>query len=77
MKKVFSFTQRVLNGTVTIKIATALFSTRELAENTLADVKASNSKRDLHGLRVIYDEIKETDIYETKEEIPFYQSKED
>lgn len=77
MKKVFSFTQRVLNGTVTIKIATVLFSTRELAENTLADVKSSNSKRDLHGLRVIYDEIKETDIYETKEEIPFYQSKED
>ena len=75
MKKVYSVTQSVMNGTVTMKTSVALFATRELAEQTLADIKADNAKRDLGGLQVHYGKIQETDMYETKEEIPFYQFK--
>ena len=75
MKKIYSFTQSVMDGTVTIETSVALFATRELAEQTLADIKADNAKRDLGGLRVCYSKIQETDLYETKEEIPFYQFK--
>lgn len=75
MKKVYSFTQSVMNGTVTMETSMALFTTRELAEQTLADIKADNAKRDLGGLRVRYGKIQETDMYENKEEIPFYQFK--
>lgn len=75
MKKVYSFTQSVMNGTVTMETSVALFATRELAEQTLADIKADNAKRDLGGLRVLYGEIQGTDVYESKEEIPFYQFK--
>ena len=75
MKKVYSFTQSLMNGTVTMETSVALFNTRELAEQTLADIKADNAKRDLGGFRVCYSKIQETDLYETKEEIPFYQFK--
>ena len=75
MKKVYSFTQSLMNGTVTMETSVALFTTRELAEQTLADVKADNAKRDLGGFRVCYSKIQETDLYETKDEIPFYQFK--
>lgn len=76
MKKVYSFTQSVMNGMVTMETSVALFATRELAEQTLADIKADNAKRDLGGLRVRYGKVQETDMYENKEEIPFYQFKE-
>ena len=75
MKKVYSFTQSVMNGTVTMETSVALFATRELAEQTLADIKADNAKRDLGGLRVRYSKIHETYVYETKDEIQFYQFK--
>jgi len=75
MKKVYSFTQSVTNGTVTMKTSVALFATRELAEQTLADIKADNAKCDIGGFRVCYSKIQETDLYETKDEIPFYQFK--
>ena len=75
MKKVYLFTQSVMNGTVTMETSVALFATRELAEQTLADIKADNAKRDLGGFRICYSKIQETDLYETKDEIPFYQFK--
>ena len=75
MKKVYSFTQSVMNGMVTVETSAALFATRELAEQTLADIKADNAKRDLGGLLVRYGKIQESDLYENKEEIPFYQFK--
>lgn len=65
----------MMNGTVTMETSVALFATRELAEQTLADIKADNAKRDLGGFRVCYSKIQETDLYETKDEIPFYQFK--
>jgi hypothetical protein len=64
-----------MNGTVTMETSVALFATRELAEQTLADIKADNAKRDLGGLCVRYGKVQETDMYETKDEIPFYQFK--
>lgn len=64
-----------MNGTVTMETSVSLFTTRELAEQTLADIKADNAKRDLGGFRVCYSKIQETDVYETKDEIPFYQFK--
>ena len=75
MKKVYSFTQSVMNGTVTVETSVSLFTTRELAEQTLDDIRADNAKRDLGGLRVRYGKIQETNVYETKDEIPFYQFK--
>ena len=72
MKKVFSFTQSIMNGTVTMNTDVALFATRELAEQTQADIKASNAKHDL-GLSVSYGDVQELPVYETKDEIPFYQ----
>lgn len=75
MKKVYSFTQSVMNGTLTMETSVSIFATRELAEQTLADIKADNAKRDLGGLRVRYGKIQETDVYENKEEISFYQFK--
>ena len=75
MKKVYSFTQSVMNGTVTMETSVALFATRELAEQTLADIKADNAKRNLGGYRVRYGKVEESNLYETKEEIGFYQFK--
>lgn len=75
MKKVYSFTQSVMNGTVTVETSVSLFATRKLAEQTLDDIRADNAKRDLGGLRVRYGKVQETDVYENKEEIPFYQFK--
>lgn len=76
MKKVFSFTQSLMNGTVTMNTEVALFATQELANQTLQDIKEDNAKRDFGGIRVSYSEIQEFNVYETKEEIPFYQFKE-
>lgn len=75
MKKVYSFTQSVMNGTVTMETSVSIFTTRKLAEQTLADIKADNAKRDLGGYRVRYSKVQETAVYETKDEIPFYQFK--
>ena len=75
MTKVFSFTQSMMNGTVTMETHVALFATRELAEQTLADIKADNAQRDLGGYRVSYGKVQELNVYETKDEIPFYQFK--
>lgn len=75
MKKVYSFTQSVMNGTVTMETSVSIFATRELAEQTLAVIKADNAKRDLGRLSVRYGKIQETNVYENKEEIPFYQFK--
>lgn len=64
-----------MNGTVTMKTTIALFATRELAEQTMADIKADNASRDLDHLRVSYTDIEQVNIYEAKDEIPFYNNK--
>lgn len=76
MKKAFIYTQSLMNGTVTMESSVAAFATRELAEETVRNIKEHNAKCDLDGLRIHYGDIKEIDVYETKDEIPFYQFKE-
>jgi hypothetical protein len=75
MKKAYVYTQSLMNGTVTMESSVAAFASRELAEETLRNIKADNAKRDLGCLRVHYSKIQEVDVYETKEEIPFYEFK--
>lgn len=75
MKKAYYFTQSLMNGTVTMNTEVALFASHELANQTLQDIKEDNAKRDLGGYRVIYSKVQETTVYETKDEIPFYQFK--
>ena len=64
-KKAYYFTQSVMNGTVTMETSVSVFATRELAEQTLADIKADNPKRILGGYRVRYSKVQETTVYET------------
>lgn len=75
MKKVYSFTQSVMNGTVTVETKVAAFASRELAEQVREDVRRDNAKRDLGGYRIRYSKVQETTVYETKDEIPYYQFK--
>ena len=75
MTQAFAFTQSIMNGTVTMKTTIAIFATRELAEQTMADIKADNASRDLGHLRVSYTDIEQVNIYEAKDEIPFYNNK--
>ena len=76
MKKAFIYTQSLMNGTVTMQTSVAAFATRELAEETVRNIKEHNAKCDFGVLRIHYGDIKEIDVYETKDEIPFYQFKE-
>ena len=76
MTIVYYFTQSIMKGQVTKEISVGIFATRELAEQALADIKASNAKRDLGGYRVSYGKVQETTVFETKDDIPFYQFKE-
>ena len=65
----------MMNGSRPMQTTIALFATRELAEQTLADIKASNASQDLGHLRVSYTDIEQVNIYEAKDEIPFYNNK--
>lgn len=60
-------------GKVTVETSVSIYTTRELAEQTLADIKADNAKRDLGCYRVRYGKVQEATVHETKGDIPFYQ----
>ena len=75
MKRIFIFEQSVMNGTVTIETSVALFATRELAEQVREDIRKDNAQRDLGGMRVCYGKVREIEVYESKDEVPFYQFK--
>ena len=77
MKKVFIFEQRLMNGTVTMKTAVAIFGNRELAEKTRRAIIEHNRNNDLGGLSCAYCEIEETDVYETIDEVPFFDAMKD
>ena len=78
MKPVYLFTQSMMNGTVTMNTEVAIFDNLELAEQTLADIKAHNAKCNFGGgMWINYSEIEVSYVYETKEEIPFYKNEED
>lgn len=72
MKKIFTFNQRLMNGTVTIQSQVACFSSRELAEKAKQAVLEANGYNieEMHGMYCCCDEIVETDVYESEEDVP-------
>lgn len=75
MKKIFIYEQSLMNGTVTMETQVVAFASRELAEQVREDVRNDNAQRDLGGMRVHYGEVKEIEVYESKDEVPFYSFK--
>lgn len=76
MKKIFIYRQSLMNGTVTASTEVTAFTDRELAEKTRRAIRRSNSQRDLDGMRVWYSDIEEINVYESEDEIPFFQTDE-
>lgn len=68
MQKIFTFTQSLMNGTVTMKNIVAAFTSRELAERTRQAVIDAN--KDIEFPRSYCTEITETDVYECDGEVP-------
>ena len=66
MRKIYTLNTRFMNGTFTMMTDTASFSTKELADEAADAVKAANEGCDFN----IINEIKESVIYESREEIP-------
>lgn len=64
-----------MNGTVTMETQVAAFTSRELAEQVRKDIRKDNAQRDLGGMRVRYGKVEEIEVYESKDEVPFYQFK--
>lgn len=69
MKKIFTFNQRMMNGTVTMQSQVAAFTSRELAEKTKFAVAMANIDHD-GPFTCHCDDIVETDVYETEGEVP-------
>ena len=66
MQKLYTLNCRFMNGTVTMMSDTASFYTKELAEEVSDAVKKLNEGSEFPCIN----EIKETFIYESKEEVP-------
>lgn len=74
MKKVFKFEMSIMNGMVTMGHYVSLYGSRKLAEETRKAVICWNATHsDDMGLRPVYGEVEEIEIYESKDEIPFFQ----
>lgn len=72
MKKIYTFDQRVLNGTVTIKSVTIAFTQKELAEQTrqmLVHANYENTKINIMPLRLVYSNVEEIVLFESADEI--------
>lgn len=72
MKKIFTFNQRLMNGTVTMQSQVACFTSRELAEKVKQAVLEVNhyNCEEMHGMYCLCDEIVEADVYESEQEVP-------
>ena len=68
MRKIFTFNQHIMNGTVTMQSHVAAFASRELAEKTRQAVIDANAGK--RRITCHCDDIVETDIYETEDEVP-------
>ena len=75
MKKIFIYEQSLMNGTVTMETSVAAFASRELAEQVREDIRKYNDQSNLGGMCVRYGEVKEIEVYESKDEVPFYSFK--
>lgn len=72
MKKIFTFNQRLMNGTVAMQLQVACFSSRELAEKAKQAVLEANGNNlvEMHGMYCYCDDIVETKVYESENEVP-------
>ena len=68
MQKIFTFTQSLMNGTVTMSVSVAAFTSRELAERTRQAVIDAN--KDIEFPRSYCSKIEEKDVYECDGEVP-------
>lgn len=74
MKKIFTFEERTMNGTVTASSSVFCAATRELAEKARqAAVDYNKRHQDPVGLCYWADEIRETTVYESADEVPILQ----
>lgn len=75
MKKIFSFNQCVMNGTVTIKTTAIAFPNRELAEETrqlMVNANRGNTKLNIMPLKICYSDVEEILFVEDMKELePF------
>ena len=74
MEKIFIYEQSLMNGTVTMFTNVSAFASRELAEETREAVRESNRGHRLDGMSPWFGDIKELNVYESKDEIPFFQN---
>ena len=74
MKKIYTFNQRLMNGTVTMQSQVAAFTSRELAEKTKQAVIMANFNNDT-PFSCLCDDIVETDVWETEDEVPILNRK--
>lgn len=68
MKKIFSFTQAIMNGTVTMQTIVCTFASKELAEKTRQAVIDSN--KDIDFPKSYCYNVEETIVYESEDEVP-------
>lgn len=68
MKKVFTFKQAIMNGTVTMQTIVCSFMTKELAEKTRQAVIEAN--KNIKFPKSYCYEVEETDVYESEDEVP-------
>ena len=69
MRKIFTFNQLLMNGTITMKSQVAAFSSRELAEKAKQAVIDANAGYE--GPSTCFcDDIVETNVWETEDEVP-------
>lgn len=73
MKKLYGFSQNLMNGTVTLRTEVALFTSEELAKK--AKEAVIEVSKDVDFPRLMYGEIKETVVYESEDEVPILNSK--
>lgn len=67
MKKIYTLTTRLMNGTITMQHCSTSFSTKELAEKAKAAVDEANKDS---APFVVWSSVDESDLYETENEVP-------
>lgn len=67
MKKIYTLTTSLMNGTVTMQHVSSSFATKELAEKAKAAVEEAN--KNAHPFSV-WNDIQESELYENEDEVP-------
>lgn len=67
MKKIYTLTTSLMNGTVTMQHLTSSFATRELAEKAMAAVEEANKNV---APFTVWNNITESELFETESEVP-------